>query len=506
MTGSRGSAQAIEVCRIATNPQKRSILEPGRNCWRIAHADRAAVVVDGADYFRHLDSALRKARRSILIVGWDFDGNIQLRPDESDETLGALLRRLVEEHDGLVVRILVWSVSVLHAPSSAVSMVFGSTWEDHPRIHLKLDTQHPIYGAHHQKIVCIDEELAFVGGIDLTVGRWDTRRHPVRNEHRVDAAGELCHPVHDVQMAVGGEAARSVCQLAHRRWQVATAEELESCGAGAVWPDGLEPDFEDVEVAIARSMPPWGDAPGVREAAALAADALAAARRSIYIEAQYLTAAYVGDVLEAQLRKPDGPEIVVVTTREADGLIERWIMGTNRDRLIHRLSKADRNGRLRVRYPCVATEEDERRQVLVHSKLIIVDDAFIRIGSSNLNNRSIGLDSECDLAIEATTAHSRAAIVRIRNQLLAEHLDADRETVARAIAAGGNSIAAAIDTLNTRPRGLGAFKAMKERGPTHPVPGTRLLDPKRPFEPLWFLKRKRKTGRAKSVSLRPSPR
>jgi phosphatidylserine/phosphatidylglycerophosphate/cardiolipin synthase-like enzyme len=474
------------------------ILRPGRNCWQVQRAARAAVLVDGGPYFAHLEDALRQARRSILIIGWDFDGRIRLRPDADpaqSPPVGELLRSLVEAHPELEVRILVWSVAIVHAPGASTPLLFGAPWQNHPRIRVKLDTKHPIYAAHHQKIVCIDDAIAFVGGIDLTVRRWDRPQHLPNDPARVSPEGIPYNPVHDVQMVVDGDAAKALCALGGERWRRATGEEIESCSARAsVWPSRLPPDFVDAPVAIARTAPTWGDEPAVQEAAILTIDALRAAREVIYIEAQYMTASYVGDVLAEGLARAEGPEVMVLMTHQSRGLLERAIMGRNRDRLIRRLRRADRHGRLRVWYAQVADGAGEL-QVLIHSKLIIVDDVFIRVGSSNLNNRSVGLDTECDLAIEASRERERAAIRALCNRLLAEHIGGDAETLARRIAATG-SVIGAVEDLNTRPRRLCPFEAMTQGGPRRPVLGTRLLDPKRPFEPLWFLRRKNRTRHA----------
>jgi phosphatidylserine/phosphatidylglycerophosphate/cardiolipin synthase-like enzyme len=469
------------------------ILKPGRNCWRIEPARRAAVLIDGAAYFARLESALRQARRSILIVGWDFDGRIRLRPDADPEIsppLGELLRFLVETRPELEVHILVWSVAVVHAPGAPLPLLFGAEWQNHPRIRLKLDTTHPLYAAHHQKIVCVDNAVAFVGGMDLTVRRWDTNRHLVNDPARVSPDGTPYSPVHDLQMVVDGDAARAVCALGCRRWKDATGEQLDPALADHdPWPTGLDPDFTDIPVAIARTAPAWGSGPTVMEAAELTDDALRAARSLIYIEAQYMTTTRVGDILAESLAKERGPEIIVLMTHASRGVLERLIMGRNRDRLIRRLRQADRFDRLRVYYPMVPAG-DGATQVLIHSKLIIVDDVFVRVGSSNLNNRSIGLDTECDLAIEASEDADRETIRRIRDELLAEHLDVSPETVSEAVAAEG-SVVRAVERLNVRPRRLCPFEAMSGQGPRRPVFGTRLLDPKRPFEPLWFLRRKK---------------
>jgi phosphatidylserine/phosphatidylglycerophosphate/cardiolipin synthase-like enzyme len=490
-TGRQELLPTRETVRLPDGP----IVRPGRNCWRVAQAERAAILIDGADYFARLEAALRQAHRSILIIGWDFDGSIRLRPDVSDEKsppLGPLLRLLVEARPDLEVRILVWSIAIVHAPGATGPLIFGADWQNYPRLQLKLDTHHPLYAAHHQKIVCIDDRLAFVGGMDLTVERWDTARHACDDPVRMREDGTIYEPVHDLQMAVDGEAARSIAELGYERWKFATGEELapEPAPDTDPWPADLVPDFRQVPVAIARTYPEWGDQPAAQEAAALTLDALSAAKKVIYIEAQYMTAPSIGDVLERHLADPDGPEIVVIETHESHGWAEELVMGTNRDRMIRRLRKCDHHHRLRVYYPVIPNGDGGECQVLIHSKLIIVDDVFLRIGSSNLNNRSIGLDSECDLAIEATTDAMRRTIAHLRNRLLAEHLQTEPGIFARALADASGSLIEAIEQLNTGERGLRAFQAMSDDGPDGPAPGTGLLDPIEPFEPLSLFRRR----------------
>lgn len=476
------------------------IISPGVNCWRTAHAPRASLLVDAAEYFARLHASVVKAKRSILIVGWDFDGRIRLRPDVApDETLGDLLRARVEAEPELEVRVLVWSVAVVHAPGAAAPLLFGTHWERHPRISVRLDSQHPIYAAHHQKIVAIDDEIAYVGGIDLTVRRWDTCDHDRENSLRLSYDGTTYGPVHDLQMVVDGEAARALAEVARRRWEVGTEETIVPRPTGAdLWPDGLTPHLVDQQVAISRSAPPWRGTHGVREAAALTRDAILAARRRLYIEAQYLSARYVRAALLASLKRPKGPEILVVLTRSTEGIVERFVMGANSDRLIRRLRKADRHGRFRVCYPVLAAGngavgcvEPPERSILVHSKLVIADDVFLRVGSSNFNNRSIGLDTECDVAIEAHDLATADAIRRIREGLIGEHVGATAEAF-RAAEVETGSMLAAVDQLNTGRRRLKLFPSMTDDGPTRSVFGTWLLDPARPFEPLWFLHRRKR--------------
>jgi phospholipase D1/2 len=121
--------------------------------------------------------------------------------------------------------------------------------------------------------------------------------------------------------------------------------------------------------------------------------------------------------------------------------------------------------------------------VLLHSKVLIVDDRMMRIGSSNLNNRSMGLDTECDLVIEAADEEERGRIVDIRNRLLAEHLDVTPDAISAAIARSG-SLIRGIDACNVNARGLRPFPEKDLDGPTKPISATQLMDPPRPLKLL----------------------
>ncbi len=155
-------------------------------------------------------------------------------------------------------------------------------------------------------------------------------------------------------------------------------------------------------------------------------------------------------------------------------------MGANRDRLMRHLRRADRHDRLRLYY-CVVNGRNGACEVLVHSKVLIIDDRIMRIGSSNLNNRSMGLDTECDLVVEAWGEEQRGKIAAIRNRLLAEHLDATPDALSAAIARTG-SLIRGIDACNTKARGLRPFPEMDLEGPTKPISASGLMDPPRPLK------------------------
>jgi phosphatidylserine/phosphatidylglycerophosphate/cardiolipin synthase-like enzyme len=471
-----------QLSEPATEARSRPILREGRNCWQIAQAKRAAVLIDGADYYARLDQVLRQAQKSIIIVGWDFDAGIRLRPeDPASPKLGDFLRGLVEEKPNLEVRVLVWSVAIFHAPGAPLPLLLGAPWERHPRIQVRLDREHPLYGAHHQKIVCIDDTLAFVGGMDLTIRRWDTTKHEAGHPLRKGPDGVPYPPVHDVQMLVEGEAALVVSDVARERWRRMVKENVAPVTAsGDLWPHDLRPDFTETPLAVVRTFASWQARPEITEGMTLSLDAFAAARRSIYLEAQYFSAPKVGDVLAQSLSQAEGPEIVVIVRRLFTGRLERRIMGGNQKRLVQRLRRADRYGRLAVYYPVVPEGKNgEDLPITVHSKTVVVDDDFLRIGSSNLNNRSTALDTELDLAIETDDPARQRVIVGLRDRLIAEHLDCAPQEVHDAVKAEG-SLIRAIDKLSCHKRCL---RRLPDLGnlPERPVFGTWLLDPKRPF-------------------------
>jgi len=418
---------------------KSPILKAGKNCWRIAHADRVRFLIDGADYFRAFREAAKNARHSIMIVSWDINSRFELeREDPADgfpTRLVDFLNFLVERNPQLQIHILNWDFAMILAPDREWAPTYRLDWATHSRLHFHLDGHHPAGASHHQKIVVVDDRVAFAGGLDFTFGRWDTREHRPGDSRRRDSKDFIPQPYHDIQLMTSGAVAECLAKLCRDRWHAATGQSPEapvSSGDNDPWPENVSVDCTDVEVGIARTFPQHAEQREVREVEQLLIDAIAAAKRTIYIENQYLTAPSIGDALAERLTETDGPEIVVLLPLHTVGWLSQNTMDVLRERLIRRLCDADRHDRLRIYYPHIPGLGEQC--VNVHAKLLIVDDDLARVGSANLNNRSMGLDSECDQAIEARgDAGTCKAIADFRNRLLAEHLGVDASKASEAM-------------------------------------------------------------------------
>jgi phospholipase D1/2 len=454
----------------------RRLLEVGRNCWRIEPAERVAFLVDGERYFGAVADALERARERVFLIGWDFHTGMRLRRDRSAPDLVTFLDGLVRRRPELRIHVLEWDFAMLFALERQILPRLRFGRRTHSRLAFALDSHHPSGGSHHQKLVVVDDAIAFTGGFDLAPCRWDTRDHRPDDDRRCDPGFPAYAPFHDVGIAVDGAAARALAELARERWRTATGESVPPASAGAdPWPDALAPDLREVDAGFARTSPAFGDAPECREVAQLYLDTIRSARRSIYIENQYLTASSMGAVLAERLREPNGPEIVLVVPRNASGWLEERTMGVLRTRLVCSLREADRYGRLAVVYPALPGDG----YVNVHSKVLIVDDELVRIGSANLANRSMGLDTELDVAIEAAgEPRVERAIAGLRDDLLAEHLGCAIERVTAAHRHTG-SLVATIRTLAEGDRTLRPLACDADDWAADWLPDAQVLDPER---------------------------
>ncbi len=468
-------------------------LEPGRNCWRVERTDAAAFLIDGAAYFSAVRRALAKARHSILILGWDIDSRMVLtpleRPDDLPSRLGEFLNALVSRTPDLHAHVLVWDFAMLYALDREWLPIFKLGWQTHKHLHFRMDGHHPTGASHHQKIVVVDDAVAFVGGMDLSKWRWDTPAHAPQESGRLDPEGTPYPPVHDVQVLVAGAPARALGELARERWYRATGERIPPPGPvtyTSVWPEGLERALVQAPVGIARTEPLYGGLPLVNEVERLYLDTIARAERWVYVENQYFTSQRLVQAIAERLRSPESPEFVMVLPEQKDGWLEHHTMDVLRARALRQLREADRHGRFRAYHPVIPKMKP--RRIDVHAKVMVMDDRLARVGSANLANRSMRLDTECDLALIAETPSQARAVREFRGRLLAEHLGVDEGLIERTLTEE-NSLIGTIERLRSKKRTL---------QPLHPtVPDQEdlwgahidVIDPEQPMEPQYLISR-----------------
>lgn len=467
-----------------------AILQPGVNCWRIAQSRRAAVLIDADAYFHALRRALVRAQRSVFIIGWDVDNRLYLpggaRGDELPQALGEFLDALTARRPSLEIFILIWDFASLYADAREWLPVFRANWKTHGRLHFHMDGRHPPGATQHQKLVVIDDDVAFCGGMDL--------RQPLQN------AGTAWH---DVQAIVQGAPAQALGEVARARWQRATGKAVRAgqpAAAADAWPEGLAADFDLIPTGIARTEPAYAGNDAVREIERLYLDAITTARSAIYIENHYLTAVGIADRLAARLREPDGPVIVIVLPSATHGWLAENETGVRQAHVIRLLRDADAHGRLRVCSP--HRPAPENAQTEVRGKVLVVDDRLLSIGSANLSQRSMNLDAELNIALEADTPEAWAGIRDIRARLIGSYLESgeaastrcatpDEDSGARLLRlidahAGCERGLRALETSGALPAAELPTSAMEIR-PEYPVSPQRLSDMLVPAAPRSWI-------------------
>ena len=358
------------------------------------------VLIDGADALQAMAVSVADARSHVHITGWHISPDFALTRNETP----TILRRLLAEVAArLPVRVLIWAGAPLPVlrPWRGDLRRVRQELVDGTRIQCALDARERPMHCHHEKTIVIDDQVGFVGGIDLTnfrADRWDTEQHPARG-----AVGW-----HDVAARIAGPAVQDIAENFAMRWQAVTGERLPPVAPAS--PVG------DVDLQMIRTVPdgmypqlPRGDFRILESYLR----ALRAAQRFIYLENQFLWSPEILAVLRDKLARPPTPDfrllLILPAKPDKGGDDTRGQLGT--------LVQADAdNGRLLACSLCAIGEETDW-PVYVHAKVGIVDDAWMTIGSANLNEHSLFNDTEMNLV-----THDARLARQTRLRLWAEHL------------------------------------------------------------------------------------
>ena len=429
------------------------LLQDGATCGRVARAGRASLLVDMACYFEAAKAAMLRARHSIHFLNWAFEQDTFLDPgpdctgDEQDR-IGNFLKGLAAAKPDLDIRILCWKSAMPVAATQRFFPFADRRAFTGTRVKFVLDGRLPLGASHHQKMLVIDDQIAFCGGGDIGPDRWDTTGHldddPRREKTRRDHKDFDSR--HEVMGLVDGDAALMLAEVFRERWLRATGHAVVPCppDGPAPWPACVTADFEDIHVGAARTAGAWRRYPEVRQVEALHVASVKAAKSLIYMENQYFTSPLIAEALAARLRQAEGPEVLLISTEHSPSYFDQATMDKTRLDFIAHLKAADAHGRFRAYSPVTTLG----RTIIVHAKLTLIDDDLLRIGSANINNRSMGFDTECDLCIEADGPAHQAKIAELRTGLLAHWLGCETGVVDAAIVRSGG-VLPALEALRT---------------------------------------------------------
>jgi phosphatidylserine/phosphatidylglycerophosphate/cardiolipin synthase-like enzyme len=366
------------------------------------------VLVDGGEALPCIAEALAGARSHVHIAGWHVTADFALRRDDQASRLRDLLGDLAERVE---VRVLLWAgapVPVFTPARAAVRRVREELVRG-TRVRCALDFHERPMHCHHEKLVIVDGEVAFVGGIDLTSlggDRFDTSGHPMR--------GRLGW--HDASTRVRGPAVGDVAAHFAARWREVTGEQIEQAPAPPA-PAG------EVELQVVRTVPdkiydflPRGDFRILESYTR----ALRSASKLVYLESQFLWSAQVVEILAGKLREPPSDDfrvVVLLPAKPNNGAdTTRGQLGV--------LAGAD-NGACRFLATTISARSGRLTGPLyVHAKIGIVDDAWLTVGSANLNEHSFFNDTEMNVV---TSDPGLTCATRLR--LWSEHLERSVEDV-----------------------------------------------------------------------------
>jgi phosphatidylserine/phosphatidylglycerophosphate/cardiolipin synthase-like enzyme len=359
------------------------------------------VLIDGKTAFAAMHDALMAAHSHVHIAGWHLTPEFKLLRDTGTPTLAQLLRDLAEKVD---VRVLLWAGPPLPAfkPTRPMMKKVQAALTDGSKVRCVLDARERTLHCHHEKLVIIDDEIAFVGGIDLSDldgDRWDHRSHPPRQ-----ATGW-----HDVATRLEGPIVADVAEHFRQRWQETAPEVL---------PEPIrQPPAGAVTVQMWRTVPEKTYRFAEKGEFSILAGylrALRGAQRFIYLENQFLWSTEIIDVLVKKLQQPPNDDfriLIVLPMRPSSGA------DTTRGQLGRLLQAENRRGHL---LPVTVRSHDAQATgaLYVHAKVGIIDDRWLTIGSANLNEHSLFNDTEVNIA---TLDPALARGTRLR--LWAEHLE-----------------------------------------------------------------------------------
>lgn len=175
-------------------------------------------LTSGKAYFAELMNVVRAAKTEVLIAGWQINWDALLAPGVR---LYDLLREVALKPNAPKIYVMPWdnpSQVETYAKQTEKVLIDINSELKSPRIFVHrsatLSDQDNLFFSHHQKLVAVDRQIAFIGGIDLAYGRYDDEYYQLladadgrdglnRYNSCIPAIGKVSHPVIDPDLLVG---------------------------------------------------------------------------------------------------------------------------------------------------------------------------------------------------------------------------------------------------------------------------------------------------------------
>lgn len=400
-----------------------------------SYATKWEVIWEASSYYEHIANQLEASRNYAVFVGWQVDSRLRFQ-NPKPETLREKILRICREKPEFQFYFLIWDHAFFYC--SERELLQGLRWlKLHPRVHFVLDNRHPYGSSHHEKIVILDGKISFCGGIDFCDARWDTPQHYYFDSRRsLNGKKERHGPYHDLAVKVQGSICGEIQNHVRRRWEALSAIPFP--------PNSHQPQLGH-SVYLSRTLANIDALPGkpliIREIEHLFRSLLWKAQNRILIEEQYYWSQRLNELLISKMKLMTGKKFsirLILCDLAKIKSLTRVMSGHQLKLLTQLKSVADQTKtNLVISTPTVLThsiphQKLKPKSVYIHSKLLIIDDRFISIGSANFANRALRLDSELQLTLEAKAPEEKHDIDLIYEQILG-HWEKSSQVILRHI-------------------------------------------------------------------------
>jgi phosphatidylserine/phosphatidylglycerophosphate/cardiolipin synthase-like enzyme len=312
---------------------------------------------------------------------------------------------------------------------------------------IRLDSKAPtLTSGFHEKIMIIDNQIGFCGGQDLSLGKWDTIKHEFDNPLR-DPGGE---PWHDIHALVEGPIVWDLIYHFNQRWVYSIWKDIQelkkivkpsSLGSYLFSTSPAAPAGKgDTEITALRTWKQLSEngqgldydirTQGSNSVRTWYESMCNKAKESIYIEDQFpFQDKAITQILVNRLKEQEDLKIITVGPMEPNlpGLVFGTISKESINHVNSNLAALRKAGENRVRtYSLISqhnTFKDRRKQIYIHSKLMIVDDKWITVGSANTDKDGLEYSTEFDLGIVSSDLSQRLRVKLWYEQLETSDMD-----------------------------------------------------------------------------------